>query len=154
LTAFAPLSARRPDVRLVLVGDGPERAACERSAAEAGGQVLVAGQQPLEAVPRWLAAADALALPSWAEGTPNVVLEALACGRRVVATGVGGTPDLITGPALGELVPPHDPAALAAALERAADTPYQPDEVARAGARGSWDESARQLEASLRRALA
>jgi glycosyltransferase involved in cell wall biosynthesis len=101
-----------------------------------------------------MAATDALVLPSWAEGTPNVVLEALACGRRVVATAVGGIPDLITAPILGELVPPRTPSALSEALERAVDTRYCPADVARAGAGGGWEESARRLELSLRMALA
>jgi len=153
LEAFSLLARRRPDVRLALVGDGSARAACARTASELGDRVVVAGPRPLTEVPHWMAACDALVLPSWAEGTPNVVLEALACGRRVVATRVGGTPDLVTGPELGELVPPRDPPVLAGALERAADAAYFPADVARAGARGSWDDSARQLEESLRAAL-
>jgi glycosyltransferase involved in cell wall biosynthesis len=154
LEAFSILARQRADVRLVVVGNGSARAACERAAAELGDRVLVAGLRPLEEVPRWMACCDALVLPSWAEGTPNVVLEALACGRRVVATAVGGTPDLIRGPELGELVVPRRPELLAAALGRAADAPYDPGVIARAGARCSWGESARLLEQSLRRALA
>ncbi len=155
LEAFSLLARRRTDVRLAIVGDGEARAACDRAAAGwLGDRILVAGPRPLEEVPRWLAASDALVLPSWAEGTPNVVLEALACGRRVVATRVGGTPDLIAGPELGELVPARAPAVLAEALGRAVDTPYDPSAVARAGARGGWGDSARRLEASLRAALA
>jgi glycosyltransferase involved in cell wall biosynthesis len=92
-----------------------------------------------------MAACDALVLPSWAEGTPNVVLEALACGRRVVATDVGGIPDLVTGPALGVLVPPRDVAALTAALDQAAGWRYDPAEVAALGARGGWEASAAAL---------
>ncbi len=154
LEAFSSLAARGSDVRLVLVGDGRARGACERAAAELGDRVLVAGPRPLEQVALWMAACDSLVLPSWAEGTPNVVLEALACGRRVVATVVGGTPDVITGPELGELVPARDPRALAAAMDRAAHASYSPADVARAGARHGWAESASRLEGSLREALA
>jgi glycosyltransferase involved in cell wall biosynthesis len=154
LEAFSVLARRRSDVRLVMVGDGKARAACDQAAGSLGDRLLVAGERPLEEVERWMAACQALVLPSWAEGTPNVVLEALACGRRVVATRVGGTPDLITGPDLGELVPARRPALLADALDRAADTPYSPADVARVGARGSWGESARRLEGSLQAALA
>lgn len=154
LEAFSLLARRRPDVRLVIVGDGAARAACEQAAGSLGDRVVVAGARPLEEVPRWMGACDALVLPSWAEGAPNVVLEALACGRRVVATDVGGTPDLVAGPELGELVPPRNPALLAEALDRAADAVYSPELVARAGARHGWGESARRLEASLRKALA
>jgi glycosyltransferase involved in cell wall biosynthesis len=72
----------------------------------------------------------------------------------VVATHVGGIPDLITSPELGELVPARQPGLLADALDRALDSRYDPEAVARAGTRGSWDESARRLESSLRAALA
>lgn len=155
IAAFALLAGRRRDVRLVMVGDGSARAACERAAGDLlGDRVLLVGSRPLEDVPRWMAACDALVLPSWAEGMPNVVVEALASGRRVVATAVGGTPDLVTGPDLGELVPPRSPGLLADALGRAADAPYRPEDVARAGARHSWEESARRLEGALREALA
>jgi teichuronic acid biosynthesis glycosyltransferase TuaC len=153
LEAFSILARRRRDVRLALVGDGAARAACERVAAQLGDRVVLAGTRPLEDVPLWMAACDAFVLPSWAEGTPNVVLEALACGRRVVATSVGGTPDLVHDQALGELVPPRRPEVLAAALERAADVRYDPAAVARARSRGSWDDSARLLARSLRLAL-
>jgi glycosyltransferase involved in cell wall biosynthesis len=92
-----------------------------------------------------MAACVVLVLPSWNEGTPNAVLEALACGRRVVATRVGGVPDVVDAPELGELVEPRRPDELAAALGRAAVAPYDPAEVARRGARGDWDQSAARL---------
>ncbi|MCX5748258.1 MAG: glycosyltransferase, partial [Proteobacteria bacterium] len=95
------------------------------------------------------AAADLLVLPSRAEGTPNVVLEALASGRRVVGTRVGGVPDLLTRPELGTLVPARDPAALAAAVATALRTPYDPAETAALGARGGWAASATRLHAVL-----
>lgn len=154
LEAFSLLARRRSDVRLALVGDGSARAAITRQAGSLGDRLLVAGPRPHAEVPRWMAACDALVLPSWAEGTPNVVLEALASGRRVVATAVGGTPDLVTGSALGELVPAREVGQLADALGRAADWSYRPEDVAREAGRASWDESARRLEASLNAALA
>jgi len=107
------------------------------------------GPQPLGAIPTWMAACDLLVLPSHAEGTPNVVLEALACGRRVVASAVGGIPDLITSATLGTLVPPHQPDALATALTQALRTPYAAEAVAELGARGGWEPSAAALHAVL-----
>ena len=126
---------------LAVVGGGP--------IAVTGERVLAVGPLPHAQVTTWMAAADVLVLASHVEGTPNVVLEALASGRRVVATAVGGVPDLITSPELGELVTPRDPDALAAALTRALATPYDPAIVARLGARGGWAASAARLHAVL-----
>ncbi|HEY1814346.1 MAG TPA: glycosyltransferase family 4 protein [Kofleriaceae bacterium] len=136
-----------PDATLAIVGGGP-------LAGELGGNGMrMIGAQPLERVPAWMAAADVIVLPSHVEGTPNVVLEALASGRRVVASRVGGIPDLITNEALGTLVPPRDPDALAAALADALHTPYDPEHVSALGARGGWAASAGALHAVLEDAL-
>ncbi len=154
LAAFGRLAAQHPEVSLALVGDGGARAECAALAAPHGDRVVFAGPQPLEQVPVWMAACDVLTLPSWNEGTPNVLLEALACGRRVVATAVGGCPDVVSSPALGSLVAARDVAALAGALAAAACASYDPGAVAEAGARGGWDDSAARLHASLARAVA
>jgi glycosyltransferase involved in cell wall biosynthesis len=152
--AFARLAADRTDVALVMVGEGRGRGAVEEALRPLGDRALLVGPQPLEKVPVWMAAADLLTLPSHHEGTPNVVLEALACGRRVVATRVGGIPDVVHRPELGTLVEVSDVPALAAALTEAAATPYDPAAVAALGARGGWDESAAKLQATLERARA
>ncbi|MBX3259245.1 MAG: glycosyltransferase [Labilithrix sp.] len=150
--AFESLAAAHDDVDLAMIGEGPARGALDRVAARCPGRVTARGARPLAEIAVWMAACDVLVLPSWAEGTPNVVLEALASGRRVVATAVGGTPDLVTEPALGELVPPRDRAALAGALLRAARQSYDPAEVAARSVAGGWDESAARLHAVLRAA--
>ncbi len=150
--AWQTVAREQPDATLVIVGDGPlqrELAAMTEALAE---RVRLIARQPLERVPSFMAAADILVLPSHSEGTPNVVLEALASGRRVVATSVGGVPDLITHDTLGELVPPRDPDALAAAIVRALRRPYDAHEVARLGARGGWSASAAALHAVLKEA--
>ena len=135
-----------PGATLAIVGGGPAR---DDLAAGLPDTVRLAGPQPLATIPTWLAACDVLVLPSHAEGTPNVVLEALACGRRVVASRVGGIPDLIDRPELGTLVEPRDPRALGVALAHALRTPYDPEVVARLGARGGWAASAAALHAVL-----
>jgi glycosyltransferase involved in cell wall biosynthesis len=142
VAAWDSVARHVPDATLAIVGGGPLRGEVE---ARAGASVRVVGPQPLERVPAWMAAADLVVLPSHTEGTPNVVLEALASGRRVVATSVGGVPDLVTSPVLGALVPPRSPEALADALVLALRHPYDPAEVARLGARGGWAASAAAL---------
>jgi glycosyltransferase involved in cell wall biosynthesis len=144
LTAFRRLAGVRPEPVLALVGAGSEAARCREAAQALPGRLLLPGSMPLVEVARWMAACDLLVLPSWNEGTPNVLLEALASGRRVVATRVGGIPDVITSPTLGELVPPRDDGALCDALLRAIDQPVDPAQVAAAAPAG-WDTSAAQL---------
>jgi glycosyltransferase involved in cell wall biosynthesis len=151
--AFERLAARRADAHLVVVGGGDARAALEATAARLGGRMHVLGPRPLGEVPAFMAACDVLALASWAEGTPNVVLEALASGRRVVASSVGGIPELLHDAALGELVAPRAPVALADALDRALSAPYDPAAVAALGARGGWASSAAALHGVLSDAL-
>jgi glycosyltransferase involved in cell wall biosynthesis len=143
--AFIALAEHDDEVDLVYVGDGEARAALQSLVAPLGDRVRLAGARPHDEVSAWMAAADVVTLPSWNEGTPNVVLEALASGRRVVATSVGGVPDLVTSRVLGELVPARQPVDLARALERALDERFTPEEIARAGARGSWSDSAARL---------
>jgi glycosyltransferase involved in cell wall biosynthesis len=110
LHAWASVTA--PGATLVVVGDGPDR---EPLAARSPPGVIWAGER--RDVPRWLAAAQVVVLPSRWEGAPLVVLEAMARARSVVSTDVGGTRGLLAGGA-GEVVPVEDPAALAAALQR------------------------------------
>jgi glycosyltransferase involved in cell wall biosynthesis len=100
-----------------------------------------------------MAACDLLSLPSWNEGTPNVLLEAGASGRRVVATAVGGISELMTRPIQGEMVEPRDVLGLAGALERVLYSAYDPVAVAAASRRWSWHDSARQLHGILARAI-
>lgn len=147
--AFASLRQRENGARLVLVGDGAGLEACQNLARELGGDaVSFVGAQPHDQIPTWLAACDLLALPSWNEGMPNVVLEALASGRRVVATRVGGIPEVVSDE-LGILVPPRDVPALAQALETALATSYDPHAISAKLERPDWDGSARLLHESL-----
>ena len=145
MQAFAGLSPARPDVKLVLVGDGTERTECEAFARERGLPVEFAGARPHDEVAVWLGACDVLALPSHAEGTPNVVVEALVSGRRVVATQVGGIPAVVDRDVLGTLVPSKDAVALEAALASAIDAEYRPQSVAEAVTFGGWRDSAQAL---------
>ncbi|WP_437938156.1 glycosyltransferase family 4 protein [Sorangium sp. So ce341] len=145
IEVFQGLASAHADLDLVLVGDGAEMQACRAAAGRLGGRLTVIGARPHHEIADWMAACDVLALPSRHEGTPNVVIEALASGRRVVATSVGGVPGLLHSAALGDLVPPKDQAALAAALARAAYEPYDAARVAALSGWRDWDHSARRL---------
>jgi glycosyltransferase involved in cell wall biosynthesis len=98
-------------------------------------------------------AADVFCLPSIREGCPNVILEALSCGRPVVATTVGGIPELIE-PHNGVLVPPSEPAALADALDQALGREWDSAEIRRHASRFSWETSAAALYGAACKALA
>jgi glycosyltransferase involved in cell wall biosynthesis len=111
--AAARVADADPDVGFVLFGEGPLRAklAQQIAAAGLGERFILAGfRHDLDCFLPFL---DLLVLPSFTEGMPNVVLEAFAAGVPVVATAVGGTPELIEEGKSGYLVPPGDPAALA-----------------------------------------
>jgi teichuronic acid biosynthesis glycosyltransferase TuaC len=102
---------------------------------------LPGGLEPLQ-VADWIAASDVLTLPSWSEGYPNVVVEAVACGRPVVATDVGGTNEIIHRHN-GILVPARNPEALRAGLEQALNADWDHDKIA-AAIRRTWDDVAAQ----------
>ncbi|HEY0416530.1 MAG TPA: glycosyltransferase family 4 protein [Gaiellaceae bacterium] len=101
--------------RLVVVGDGPERAELERRASD---RVTFAGSLPRDRVLEQLAGARAAVLSSAWENLPHAAIEALAVGTPVVATAVGGVPEVVTDGENGLLVPPNDVEALAGALRR------------------------------------
>ncbi len=105
-------------VHLVIVGEGPERSRIEGAVASAGigDRVHLLGERA--DIPELLRAFDLFCLPSLAEGISNTLLEAMATGLPLVATRVGGNPELVADGASGLLVPPADPRALAAALGR------------------------------------
>lgn len=106
-----------PDARAVIVGTDVETGgAFRRELEEAAGERLVLAG-PRDDVPALLAEADVLALPSWVEGLPLVVLEAMAQATPVVASRVGGIPELVVDGETGLLVPARDAGALAAALD-------------------------------------
>jgi glycosyltransferase involved in cell wall biosynthesis len=120
LRAFALLSPQHPDLRLLLVGDGPLRGELEALARELalGTRVEFLGQRARPEVARLMRGCCVFVLPSRAEPFGMVVAEALACGRPVVASAVGGIPEIVEDGRCGVLVPPDDPDAIARAVSR------------------------------------
>jgi teichuronic acid biosynthesis glycosyltransferase TuaC len=148
--------ATREETRanLVLIGEGAlgDEIRARAAALGPGGKMILAGPRTLPEVARYVGASDLLALASHAEGTPNVVLEALAAGRPVVATSVGGIPDVVDHGRTGLLVPVRDTRALAGALREALDRTWNEAEIVASGP-PSWDENAAMLEGLLAEAV-
>ncbi|MDX1983974.1 MAG: glycosyltransferase [Bryobacteraceae bacterium] len=132
------------DVELCLVGSGQLDAELRERARALGieSNVRFAGAQSHDEIPWWISACDVLCLPSFREGCPNVVLEALASGRPVVASGVGGIPELVSS-SNGILVPAGDPAALSDGLQTAIGRHWDPRALRGSVEFLSWDAVAR-----------
>jgi len=113
---LARIRAEGPSARLVMCGDGPERAEAQALAAKlnVSEDVIFAGQQPQSMIREYLSIADLLLLPSQSESFGLVALEAMACEVPVIATRVGGLPELIEDGATGLLFPVGDVEAMAA----------------------------------------
>jgi len=133
LVAFKQLRANGVDAVLCLVGDGPDRVGLERRAQELGvaRHTLFLGYQ--EDVAQFYAAFDTLILPSGNEGTPVSAIEALAAGRPVVATRVGGVPDVVRDGQDGFLVEAGATDDLADRLERLARDPELRERMGKEG---------------------
>ncbi len=117
-------------VRLLFVGDGPDRLRIEQQAAARGVKVTFAGQ--VTDLAPYYAVATVLAMPSLSEGSPNVLLEAMSAGVPVVATAVGGVPEIVEDKREALLVPAKDPAQMAAGIRRLLDDPALADRIAAA----------------------
>lgn len=132
LDAFRTLRGRGLDVWLVLVGSGPLQGALASAAREFGGRLVIAGSMPHDRVPDYLRAADVFALPSHGEGVPVAMLEAMACGLPVVATAVGGIPEVMLDESTGFLVRNVRDGELAERLARLVSNKGLRDEMGRA----------------------
>ncbi|MBE0414736.1 glycosyltransferase, partial [Yoonia sp.] len=131
--AFAQARETHPDLQLTLVGDGDDRAHLERLAAPLGDAVHFAGYLSQDAVAQALAEADALVLPSFAEGLPVVLMEALASARPVIATQVAGVSELVENGVTGFVVPSGDAATLADRIAQLAADPALRQRMGAAG---------------------
>jgi glycosyltransferase involved in cell wall biosynthesis len=133
--------ARLPSARLLIAGDGPERAALERLAMRLGvaERVRFLGRVAHDALAEIYSAADLLVLASSREGWANVLLEAMACGTPVAATKVWGTPEVVADPAAGLLVEPRTADAFAIAIARVLAAPPSRAATRLYAERFSWD---------------
>ncbi len=137
LAALAQALAVRPDLTLTLVGDGPDRPALEAQAHSLGlsEAITFMGYRNQDEVADLLAASSALVLPSFAEGVPVVLMEAMAAGLPVVATQIAGIPELVQDGISGKLVAPSDEDALAEAIVEVVNSQEQAEAMGLAGRR-------------------
>lgn len=144
--AFAKLRQRVPRLKLVFVGAGPQQKALASECSTLGmaGDVTFAGRLAHDQIVRWFGAADVFCLPSHAEGVPNVVLEAMACGTPVVATRVGGIPEVLPAYA-GVMVPPKNVDALDEALFTALHSTWDRPRIAGHARTFDWDTNVSRL---------
>ncbi len=156
IVAMLPsLLRRHPDLLYVIVGGGRRadslRPVLEDLIRDHGlrDHVLLAGERPHGEIPLWMGAADVFCLATRSEGWANVLLEAMACGRPVVSTRVGGNAEIVTDPSLGTLVPAADDTAFAEALRAALERPWAPEALAAHARRHSWERATRDVLAEL-----
>lgn len=133
LEAAAMVATRFPEARFLIVGDGPYREELERYAVRLGlGQRVIFTGLRLD-VPEVLSGVTVSVIPSLSEGLSNTLLESMAAGAPVVATKVGGNPEVVEDGVTGLLVPPRDPGALARAISLLLEDPPMALSLGRAG---------------------
>lgn len=158
LTALAGL--RDQDTRLVIIGTGAKEPQLRAMAIRLNlaEQVKFLGYRPNDEVCRHLCEADVFVLPTLSEAFANVLLEAMGCGLPVIASAVGGIPELVEERVNGLLVPPGDPDKLASAIARLARDPalrrqISRNNVARVRQRFTWANAAGQYQTIYAQAL-
>lgn len=139
LDALGPLRQKFPGIIYLIAGDGPHRPILEQRVADLGLEDAVRFAGHRDDVPAVLAATDVFALPSHTEALPTVVIEAMASGVPVVATEVGGVPEMIDPGVTGILVPPGAPSRLADAVGRLLAAPRQAEAMGIAARRVALD---------------
>ena len=141
-------------LKVVFVGDGHLKETLRSRARQLDKANIVefAGRRPPNEIPAWMSAANLLCLPSRREGCPNVVLESLASGRPVVASSVGGVPDLISD-RNGVRVPPDDPVELGRAIGHTLQRSWLPADLRSSVASLTWSDMGRAVHQALDSAI-
>jgi glycosyltransferase involved in cell wall biosynthesis len=147
LDAFARVCSQLPQAKLVMVGSGELELILKAQAQklEIDRQVIWLGRKPHAEIPLWMSAADFLVLPSLSEGYGLVVLEALACGTPVIATRVGGVPEILASSDLGMMTPPGDSEALARVMLDAVAKKWDTKKLVDYAHSNTWTERAQRF---------
>ena len=143
IAAMPAVLARHPQARLLIIGEGEERARLETQIRSLGlaASVTLTGAVANEQLAAWYSAADALILASSREGWANVLLESMACATPVVATRIWGTPEVVTNDTVGLLVDQRDSASLASGVLKLLATPRDRGQVRRYAEAFGWDQT-------------
>lgn len=147
IRAFSRIAVERGNVRLCVLGEGTFRTELEQLITRLGmdGKIQLPGKRANEQLPLWFNAADVSCLASAREGWPNVVTESLACGTPVVATRVGGIPEILHSRELGILTEQTEEG-LAAGLEQALSKKWDRPEISRVTRERTWETVAAEVE--------
>jgi glycosyltransferase involved in cell wall biosynthesis len=147
LEAMTSIAPKRKDVILVIIGAGSLRKFLLNKIGKLklNQKVLLVGEKPHKEIPLWLNSADLFILPSINEGIPSSLLEAIACGKPVVASNVGGIPDIVSTSDIGLLVPPRDSEALSNAILEALDRHWDTNAIRKHAMRFSLENIANQI---------
>ena len=150
--AVTSLARTRPQLELACIGEGYLMNELRSQATrDMPSRVRLLGELAPEKVAQWLAAANLLCLPSYSEGCPSVVVEALSAGRPVVATNVGGVPELVNQDC-GILTSPHNSSALSEALDSTLTREWDQHAIA-SQSRRSWEDVGKEMFAICERVL-
>lgn len=150
IQAFAQIAPRHPDLQLYILGEGSYRPELEKLVRRMGlrDNVQMPGKRPNEELQLWFNAANLSCLASAREGWPNVIIESLACGTPVVATRVGGIPEILHKPELGVLVE-QTVDSIATGLEKALSKNWDREEISKLTLGRTWEVVAAEVAAVL-----
>ena len=148
IDAFAMFKDENGIADLIIIGSGPCEAAIQTKIEQLGLTrcVHLAGQQKHELLPTWMGAADLIVLPSHAEGVPNVLLEAMACGKPIVATNIGGIPEIVPDDC-GILVEPKQVMQLAHAIKDVLEKPWNTKAIVTYASNYVWEKNVKLISA-------
>lgn len=152
--AFVDVASELSELHLVFIGSGSDKKRLQDLVAESSyaQRVTLLDAMDIKIVANWIKGAKALILPSYNEGVPNVVLEAKSCGVPVVATTVGGIPEVFTPGEDGILVPPKEVAALAEALKSVVSKNWNREKISKNADSFCWNRNIQQLTSIIEQA--
>ena len=145
--ALKQVGEKQSPIKIIIIGGGDLDISLKKLAHSLGIErnIIWAGRKPHAEIPFWMGAADFLVLPSLSEGYPMVVLESLACGTPVIASRVGGIPEILVSSDFGTLVPARDSDALAQAILDAVDRNWDRTKLVAYARANTWSKRAQRF---------